>query len=292
MKLQEFTASKPTQQASKIFESYFGLQYQFDRLNATQAKKLLIGVRTALNEVRHSHKFFESEKNPAYLKLVVLEQALAATAAAPVAGTAAPVAGTAAPVADPAAAAKAAALQTAQQQQRKKQIQDQIKDKQKEIADLQKQMNMPIAEQQRRSAALLKESEIQQAQVVLAAQDMVDQMQSMLEDASEMQFKELPALVDSIKNQVGVDQAAQFNTDATTALTGLIQNIQGAKQQLDQALAVITGTAAMPMPGTETQPMMEPGVEPMPEPAAEPAPEAPADLEAGAGETELGRGRR
>ena len=82
---------------------------------------------------------------------------------------------------------------------------------------------------------------MQQAQVVLAAQDMVDKMQSMLEDASEMQFKELPALVDSIKNQVGVDQAAQFNTDATTALTGLLQNIQGAKQQLDQALGVVTG---------------------------------------------------
>lgn len=196
---------------------------------------------------------------------------------------------------DPAAAAKAAALQTAQQQQRKKQIQDQIKAKQKEIADLQKQMNMPIAEQQRVSAALLRESEVQQAQVVLAAQDMVDQMQSMLEDASEMQFKELPALVDSIKNQVGVDQASQFNTDATTALTGLIQNIQGAKQQLDQALAVITGTAAMPLAGTEQQPMMEPGMgmEPGTEPAEEPAAEMPsADQEAGAGETELGRGRR
>jgi hypothetical protein len=44
----------------------------------------------------------------------------------------------------------------------------------------------------------LKESEVQQAQVVLAAQDMVDKMQSMLEDTTEMQFKELPALVDSI----------------------------------------------------------------------------------------------
>ena len=90
---------------------------------------------------------------------------------------------------------------------------------------------------------------MQQAQVVLAAQDMVDKMQSMLEDASEMQFKELPALVDSIKNQVGIDQAAQFNTDATAALTGLVQNLQGAKQQLDQALGVVTGTTPPPDAG-------------------------------------------
>jgi hypothetical protein len=65
----------------------------------------------------------------------------------------------------------------------------------------------------------------------------------MLEDVSELQFKELPALVDSIKNQVGIDQAAQFNSDATGALTGLLQNIQGAKEQLDAALGVVTGQA-------------------------------------------------
>jgi hypothetical protein len=91
---------------------------------------------------------------------------------------------------------------------------------------------------------MLKESEVQQAQVVLAAQDMVDKMQGMLEDVSELQFKELPALVDSIKNQVGIDQATQFNGDASAALSGLMQNLQAAKQQLDQALGVVTGTAA------------------------------------------------
>jgi len=104
----------------------------------------------------------------------------------------------------------------------------------------------------RKMARRLNESEIQQAQVVLAAQDMVDKMQSMVEDVSELQFKELPALVDSIKNQVGIDQATQFNQDATAALTGLLQNIQGAKQQLDSALGVVTGQpAAMPPAGAD-----------------------------------------
>jgi hypothetical protein len=95
----------------------------------------------------------------------------------------------------------------------------------------------------RRALTTLKESEVQQAQVVLAAQDMVDKMQSMLEDTTEMQFKELPALVDSIRNQIGMDQAMQFNTDASAALAGLVQNLQGSKQQLEQALGVVTGTA-------------------------------------------------
>jgi hypothetical protein len=39
-------------------------------------------------------------------------------------------------------------------------------------------------------------SEVQQAQVVLASQDMVDQVQKMSEQISAMQFKDLPALVD------------------------------------------------------------------------------------------------
>jgi hypothetical protein len=95
----------------------------------------------------------------------------------------------------------------------------------------------------------LQESEVQQAQVVLAAQDMVDSVQGMLEDVSEMQYKELPALVDSIRNQVGTSQADQFNTDANTALQTMIQSLQGAKQQLEQALSVVTGQQIGTAPG-------------------------------------------
>ena len=93
-------------------------------------------------------------------------------------------------------------------------------------------------------------SEVQQAQVVLASQDMVDQVQGMSEDISAMQFKDLPALVDQIKNEVGVDQAMQFNTDATAALSGLLQNLQTAKTQLEAALGVVTGQAPV-VPGAD-----------------------------------------
>lgn len=99
---------------------------------------------------------------------------------------------------------------------------------------------------------VLRESEIQQAQVVLAARAMVDDIQKMLEEVSSMQFKDLPALVDEMKNQVGVDQAMQFNQDAVSALGGLVQNIQSAKQQMDQALGIVTGQASPPpLPGQD-----------------------------------------
>lgn len=106
------------------------------------------------------------------------------------------------------------------------------------------------------NTALFEESEVAHAQVVLAAQDMVDQVQGMLEDASELQFKELPAVVDSIRNQIGSDQSTAFNSEATAALSMLVQNLQSAKQQLDAALGMLTGQAA-PMAGALPQPGQE-----------------------------------
>ena len=138
----------------------------------------------------------------------------------------------------------------------------------------------------------LRESEIQQAQVVLASQDMVDEVQKMSEQVSSMQFKDLPALVQQIKDQVGVDQAMQFNTDATAALAGLLQNLQGAKQQLEQALGVVTGQAPM-VPGQDGMDAGLGGEVPPPEmnPADE-LPDIDLDTPAKPAAATLGRGRR
>jgi hypothetical protein len=103
-------------------------------------------------------------------------------------------------------------------------------------------------------------SEVQLAQVVLASKDMVDQVQKMIEQVTAIQFKDLPALVDQIKNEVGVDQATQFNADASAALGGLVQNLQGAKQHLDAALGVVTGQAPQ-VPGGDLGPGADVGAD-------------------------------
>jgi hypothetical protein len=245
MKLQELAVTRPTKQIAKVFESHFDQRVSFDSMNRNQVRGMLNRVRGLVKEHRASPAFHHSEKNPAYLKLMMMEQAL--TQQLQEFGAVTP--GTASG-ANPAAGA---ALNTVQQQQKKKQIQDQIKQKQQEITDLQKAMNNPaMMATENNTGNFLRESEIQQAQVVLAAQDMVDRVQKMLEDTTEMQFKELPALVDSIKNEVGTDQAAQFNADAAAALSGLVQNLQASKGQLESALGVVTGQPGAPVvPGAE-----------------------------------------
>jgi hypothetical protein len=286
MKLQELAVANPTKQAAKVFESYFGNSVNFDAVSPAQARSMLKRVRSLIAEHRRTTGFHSSERNPAYVKLVVMEQALAAAATAPGAAPTAP--------ANPQAQA---GMQAAQIQQKKKQIQDTIKAKQAEITQLQKQMNDPTMmamAEGRRARRLREASEIQQAQVVLASQDMVDQVQKMSEQVSAMQFKDLPALVDQIKNEVGVDQATQFNGDASAALSGLLQNLQGAKQQLESALGVVTGQAPQ-VPG-EDMSAPAPGEEQVDINAELPAPggeeDIDAEMDANVEPAGLGRERR
>ena len=241
MKLNELAVANPTKQAAKVFESYFGQGMNFDAVTPSQARGMLKRVRALIAEHRRTPAFHSSEKNPAYLKLVVLEQALA---------------GTATSSAPAQSSQQAAAAMTLQRQQKQRQLDDENKQLTQQAqaitarkAAIQKEKAM--LEGRRSLKQRLKEaSEVQQAQVVLASQDMVDQVQKMSEQISAMQFKDLPALVDQIKNEVGTDQAMQFNTDATAALAGLLQNLQGAKTQLEAALGVVTGQAPV-VPGTD-----------------------------------------
>jgi len=230
MKLQELAVKRPTQQIAKVFESHYGQRIPFDSMNLSQARTMLGRVRKLVNEHRANRDFHQSERNPAYIKLMMMEQALSQRLFEEEV--------VAIDVNDPAMKA----------------IQTKIKNKQVLNPDEQKKANAILAMQtsENNTGGFLKESEVQQAQVVLAAQDMVDKMQKMIEDTTSLQFKELPALVDAIKNQVGVEQAAQFNNDATAALAGLVQNLQNSKLQMEQALGVVTGQAAAPVvPGAE-----------------------------------------
>lgn len=292
MKLQELAVVSPTKQAAKVFESYFGNSVPFEQLSKRQARHMLDRVRGLIKEHRRQPAFHTSEQNPAYLKLVVMEQGLAsklnevdAPAMGQTIGGAAP-----APAQNP---QQAQAAMTLQKQQRTKQIQDQIKVKQKELQDLQKQLTMPMAEARRQRIA---ESEVQQAQVVLASQDMVDQVQKMIEQVTAMQFKDLPALVDQVKNQIGPDQAMSFNQEVTGALTGLTQNLQGSKTQLEGALGVVTGQAPV-VPGEElVAPAPELGAEELP-PPPEGEEEIDVDIDAeepvrGPSASDLGRSKR
>lgn len=299
MKLQELAVLPQTKQVAKVFESYFGKSITFESISKRQAHAMLGRVRGLLGEHRRTPAFHSSEKNSAYLKLVMLEQVLTkkikeeippATGAAAL-GQPDPVKTKQAlgKIQDPklkAAMTKSAAGQTLSP------------DEQKMVQGA--ALQAVTAESRRRAGRRLAESEVQQAQVILASQDMVDQVQRMIEQVTSIQFKDLPALVDQIRNEIGYDQATKFNADATAALGGMVQNLQQSKVQLETAMGTVTGQApvvpgeAAPDVGAAPAPAPEAGAELPPEPGAELdalAADAEADIEEPV-KTGLGRERR
>lgn len=298
MKLTELATPKKSRQVAQVFESYFGTKMPVNRLTVREAQAMLKRVRGVIAEHQRSLSRHTSERNPAYLKLVMMEQALTSrikeeqVPIQPTTSSSAPTTTTTTSSVKPAVDVKDPKLAAAIKKSTTGQ--NLTPDEQKMVAGA---ALMTAESRLRRAYQFLKESEVQQAQVVLAAQDMVDKMQSMLEDTTEMQFKELPALVDSIRNQIGMEQATQFNSDVTGALQGLVQNLQGAKQQLETALGVVTGQpaaldtsmAASGMPGATPPPM--PGAEMGADIDADIGAEMDAEEPAPAGAA-LGRARR
>jgi hypothetical protein len=280
MKLTELATPKKSRQVAQVFESYFGTKMPVNKLTLREAQVMLKRVRGVIAEHQRSTTRHTSERNPAYLKLVMMEQALAHRVSEDMVPTTTPAPGAQQNTAQNAAATiattKDPALKAALTKASKGQSLN--PDEQKLVAGA---ALMKTEHRLRNAFRTLKESEVQQAQVVLAAQDMVDKMQSMLEDTTEMQFKELPALVDSIRNQIGMEQATQFNTDVTGALQGLVQNLQGAKQQLETALGVVTGQPAALDTSMAASGM--PGAAPAPVPGEELGAEMGADIGADIG---------
>ena len=299
MKLQELAVLPQTKQVAKVFESYFGKSITFESISKRQAHAMLGRVRGLLGEHRRTPAFHKSEQDSAYLKLVMLEQVLTKklkeeippAAGADALGQPDPVKTKQAisKISDPklkAAMTKSAAGQTLSP------------DEQKMVQGAALSAAM-AAESRRKTGRRLAESEVQQAQVILASQDMVDQVQRMIEQVTSIQFKDLPALVDQIRNEIGYDQATKFNADATAALGGMVQNLQQSKIQLETAMGTVTGQAPIvpgePAPDVGAEmPPMDAGAEMPAEPGADLdalAADAEADLEEPV-KTGLGRERR
>lgn len=110
---------------------------------------------------------------------------------------------------------------------------------------------------------MLENEEVQKSQVILAAQDMVDNIQKMVEQISKMKVEELNAVVTGVKNEFGTNEGQQFESTAIEALTTLEGALTAAKSGLSGALGQITGEGADSMGddtfGDETVPGMDDG---------------------------------
>jgi hypothetical protein len=263
MKLHELGAQRPTEQAAQVLESQAGRSIDFSVIGPRRAQGMLQRVQGLLKEHRSRPDFHSSEQDPGYLQLVIMEQGLSARVSEQTI-TPAGTTGT------------TGAAGAAQRDPKAQMVMDKVKRGQTLTPDEQQTVNrIALTREGKKNRAMVSESEVQQAQVVLAAQDMIDRIQGMLEDISEMQFKDLPALANSIKNDMGTEQATQFQSAASAALTQLLTAVQAGKTELEGAQGVLTGQAPT-VPGADD---MAGGLGA--------APDAGADLGGAEGDTDL-----
>jgi hypothetical protein len=83
--------------------------------------------------------------------------------------------------------------------------------------------------------------EVDKSQVILAAQDVIDSVQKMVEEVNDILVKELPALVDRIQSEIGVNEANTFGQSANETLSTLNQTLMQSRQSLQDAMNQMTG---------------------------------------------------
>lgn len=140
---------------------------------------------------------------------------------------------------------------------------------------------------------VLTEGEIGEAEVVLAAKNLTDSIQKMVEQAGKMANEELPALTVAIRDQIGMSQAESYKGSAGAAVTELLSQLTAARDQLESSYLALTGQQQPTDMAMPAAPEPAAGDEAMPPQDAEAGGDefAATDAEAG-GTAPLGRDRR
>ena len=103
-----------------------------------------------------------------------------------------------------------------------------------------------------KSRIVFENEEVEKSQVILAAQDMVDSIQKMLEDVGQMQVKELPALVSSIESEMDAQKAQTFNDSVSQQLTTLSEALKASYDGVKGSLNALTGMGGDAMTAFDT----------------------------------------
>lgn len=150
--------------------------------------------------------------------------------------------------------------------------------------------------------SVIAEGQLEQSELTLAAKDMVDRVQKMLEDLGEMQNEDLAPLVDAVRDEMGTDVADQFNSAMSASISQALENMRATRESADVASRILMGEQPADMMGAPDEAPMEPttgmdaemGIDDPEAPAEDP--EAGEDFgvadAAAGGEAELGREKR
>ena len=119
-----------------------------------------------------------------------------------------------------------------------------------ELLTVQESLNTWLNERRQQ----LVEGEVGNAEVLLAAKNMVDSVQDAIEKVGKMQNEQLPELLDSIRDQIGQEQAEGFKNAVGETLATLMTNLQQAREGVDNGVRILSGEQVdnpMALPGDD-----------------------------------------
>ena len=88
------------------------------------------------------------------------------------------------------------------------------------------------------------EGEVGQAEALLAAKDIVDSIQDMIEKVGKVQNEQLPALLDTIRDQIGSAEADSFKSTMGATLVSLAAALASSRDQADTGVRALSGEGA------------------------------------------------
>lgn len=90
-------------------------------------------------------------------------------------------------------------------------------------------------------AESLDDEEVEEAKVILAAKEISDKLQNMIEDTAKMQVQDLIPIIDTMKTDIGNTEANDFSEAADAALGQLVDTLKSTKEEYDRAVASVQG---------------------------------------------------
>lgn len=88
----------------------------------------------------------------------------------------------------------------------------------------------------------LLETEVSQAEVMMAAKGFSQELQEMVEKIGRLQNEDLPPVTDQMRETYGMESASAFQTQIYGAMQGVMDSLYTAKAQVDDAVSSMAET--------------------------------------------------
>jgi len=133
---------------------------------------------------------------------------------------------------------------------------DSARDFMKAAGEVDQERGMPME-------STLREGAEEQAELVMAAKNMVDKITSWMEDTAEMQTESMLELGDAIRDELGENESQQFVNTVKPALEGLYSSLETTRESLVSGVRMVAGEEVADMPGDDfdSEDEMEPTVD-------------------------------